>query len=51
MMQEEGLREFQQYLCRMVSERAQEGYNTLVEAGAQTNNIKLCPILESTHFD
>lgn len=32
-MQEEGLQQFQQYLCKLVAERAQEGYNILVEGG------------------
>lgn len=32
--QEEGLQQFQQYLCKLVAERAQQGYNVLVEGGA-----------------
>lgn len=33
--QEEGLQQFQQYLCKLVAERGQEGYNTLVEGGVR----------------
>lgn len=59
--QDEGLQQFQQYLCKLVAERAREHYNILVEGGehmtqtaASVGHVVLqhqqCAILTCTHL-
>ena len=38
--QDEGLQQFQQYLCKLVAERAREHYNTLVEGGEHMTQMQ-----------
>lgn len=48
--QDEGLQQFQQYLCKLVAERAREHYNILVEGGKRMTHMQAMSAMWSSNI-